>query len=100
MALKPTNPPSTFQKEVCIRRRKKREKHVGFLFKRNSLFLVSHNMHAVNSPIAQWRFDGINMFPEIVLVPSKIKWLNPSIKVMDTFGPSFQMMDPFGLWST
>ena len=31
------------------------------------------------SPIAQWRFDRKNMFPEIVLVPSKIKLFNPNM---------------------
>ena len=37
--------------------------------------------HIFISPIAQWLFDGIKTFPEIDLVASKIKLLNPYINI-------------------
>ena len=39
------------------------------------------------SPIAQWRFDGKKPFPGLILVPCKIKLLNPNLKfILETLG--------------
>ena len=34
-----------------------------------------------NGPIVQWLFDGIKAFPEIFLFSSKMKLLNPDMKI-------------------
>ena len=54
----------------------------------------------VQSLISQWQFDGINMFPEILLVPSKIRLMNPKIKfILEIYGETFKIIIAFSFKS-